>query len=255
MIVVEFHSMCSITAYHYNIICDLVLMTSIVHFCSITAIEHYFDQLWLGVLRAGFLLGTMILGIQLFVQRAREHFPLALPDDRSEMQNTTMALAAVCMMDDSPLLANGTANGVGGSKFFTSAFVEYMLMIIFFVVAIIVSIRHTHNWKKDTDFERTEASYIIRGLLMVGAIGITIHVIYGVANLRSEMHSSGLFADDDSETSMDSFGQIIPLIMLALPVIQLIETSFGKYFSMLIWSSELILPFRCIWCHEGHSRR
>ena len=70
MIVTEFQIMCMISAYHYNIVCGLVLMSTMVHLCSMTIIEHYFYNKYLALLRILFSVANFILGFFLFVFRA-----------------------------------------------------------------------------------------------------------------------------------------------------------------------------------------
>lgn len=61
LVITLYNSICSLSAYHYDLICILVLMSLIVHFCTITIISHYFKVWWLATLRSVFIGANFVL--------------------------------------------------------------------------------------------------------------------------------------------------------------------------------------------------
>lgn len=242
MIVTEFNMTCSISAYHYDLVCDMVLMSLIVHLCSMTVIEHYFDVWYLASVRILLIGGNFILGCLLFIHRAYKDFPVGLPSqspaqqeginstlitgdsfNKTSIVGASLVLPAVCFMDNSTITTstNQDASSIVG-------FVEYLLLFIFFAAAVILSIMHTHFFKLGRPFKTLHWTYILRGAMSVAAFGASIYIINHVVAFQAWMRDSGWFGDDDGEYSMDSFGQIVPLVLLTLPFLALLEAMAGK---------------------------
>lgn len=78
-------------------------------------------------------------------------------------------------------------------------------------------------------------------------------MVYGVVqflSLQSWMEDSKWFGDDKGESTVSSFGQLMPLILLALPVLALAEQKFGRSFSFALLSKDFTQKyFLCsCWC-------
>jgi hypothetical protein len=58
-------------------------------------------------------------------------------------------------------------------------------------------------------------------------------VIYQFFEFQNWMRKSGWFGNNDGEYSMDSFGQIVPLVLLTLPVLALLEAVAGEFIPIL----------------------
>lgn len=242
MIVTEFNMACSISAYHYDLVCDMVLMSLIVHLCSMTVIEHYFDVWYLASLRILLIAGNFILGFLLFIHRAYKNFPVGLPSqspsqqeginatmitgdsfNRTSIVGASLVMPAVCFMDNSTI-----TNAANQNSSSIVSFVEYILLFIFFAVAVLLSLMHTHFFKLGRPFKTLHWTYFLRGAMSVAAFGVSIYLINHVVTFQAWMLNSGWFGDDDGESSMDSFGQIVPLVLLALPFLALLEAMAGK---------------------------
>lgn len=237
-LVTEFFTPCSISAYHYNIVCNLVIMSLIVHLCSMIVIEHYFKNIALGLLRIALILTTMSLGVILFFERSSGKFPLnPSTDSRSLVINgtlvantTTLVIPAICFMANSTMPNSSEASKAN----FWWGFFEYIALFIFFLVSAGLSAYHTHFFKKDVKYSANPVIYWIRGGLLVAGLGISGWVIYNLFHLQHWMQDSGWFGEDDGESDGKTFGQIVPLVLLALPFLALFEAYAGMFsFSMV----------------------
>ncbi|KAK3367640.1 hypothetical protein B0H63DRAFT_455721 [Podospora didyma] len=99
---------CEITAYHYNIVSNMMLLTCATHLMSVTITRNYWRYPFLGVLRVFLVTGLFIVsGILLSNQNAQENplvgrFPTAIPPENQ--WNNTMFLPAACFQSNSSLL-------------------------------------------------------------------------------------------------------------------------------------------------------
>lgn len=225
MIVTGVRTSCTISAYHYNLVCQLVLMSTMVHFCSMTVIEHYFYNKFLAAVRILFITVNFIFGFFFFARRAAsDSFPVGIPSNEFKTNRTSMVIAADCFMDNTtaPYLPND------GSKSYLGI-IQYGLLFAFFIAATMLSLVHTHMFNKDKPFKAKHWTYWARGLMSVAALGVSIWIICYLTSFRNSMRDSGWFGGDDGEYSWDSFGQLVPLILLILPLLQFVESATSKF--------------------------
>ncbi|KAF2681835.1 hypothetical protein K458DRAFT_488961 [Lentithecium fluviatile CBS 122367] len=278
LITTNFFLGCTITAYHYDLVCSLVLMSSAAHIGSLAVMHRYFDakkhQSWQhfrSLTRVAMILASFILSYVLFRCRS-EIFPSFRPLSNTNDANTTtstgLVLPAVCFIDHpgysnassrqnftaspswslnltTPVSSNhsslyGNSSSYGTSNISTPvtmpAFATFssnddltstgdMVALCFlfgafiltaltsFILFLVKMDRTWHNW----------VAYSVRLICFV-----TTYVIawYGFARFQQLQHwmkYSGWFGEDDGEESMASFGQLMPLVLLFLPVLALIE--------------------------------
>lgn len=81
---------CTISTYHYNLICDLVFISISVHLCSIIVVDRYFDHKLLGLVRAGAILVSFVLAGLLVARRNTASFPIVAPALCSKAANSTL---------------------------------------------------------------------------------------------------------------------------------------------------------------------
>lgn len=73
---------CTISAYHYNLIANMMLLTCATHLMSVTIVRNYWKYPWLALFRVICISGVFIVtGVLLTNQNAREDppFPTTLP--------------------------------------------------------------------------------------------------------------------------------------------------------------------------------
>jgi hypothetical protein len=224
-IVTEFLTSCKVSAYHYNVVCELVLMSTMVHICSMTTIEHYFYNKLLASVRILFIIANFILGLLLFVRRAAsDNFPTDIPSNKDKTNMTSLVIPAVCSMGNntSTPLPNDSSNSHRG-------IVSYVLVFAFFIAAASLSMFHTHRFNNDKPFSAKKWTFWARGAMSVMALGVSILFMVHLNRLRVWMRSSGWFVvEDNGEYAWESFGQLVPMILLILPVLQFVESVASK---------------------------
>ncbi|KAF2105609.1 hypothetical protein BDV96DRAFT_608094 [Lophiotrema nucula] len=264
-----FYLGCSITAYHYDLVCSLVLMSSAAFIGSMVVMHRYFDsRWWLGVLRGALIIACFGLAFQLFRRRSiifpsyKPHSDIKNPKGG---YNTGLVLPATCFIDHpgvtntssthdftasptwimnltmSPSSNNSsvrrnatvvapTANAsMTAFTTFTSnddlshggdmvalgfLFAAFMITAITNCILLFLEEREAfHQW----------VAYPVRCGSFLASYIIALYALYRFLELQGWMLKSGWFVDDDGETSVESFGQLMPLILLALPILALAE--------------------------------
>ncbi|KAF3936938.1 hypothetical protein ABW19_dt0207550 [Dactylella cylindrospora] len=96
--VVYFFLKCSISAYHYNIVVNIVILCVATHLSAICVISHYFQNWLIALFRGGCILLMMIFTFLLLARRSWSddgvRFPTAVPDFKipDELDSKTLQL-------------------------------------------------------------------------------------------------------------------------------------------------------------------
>lgn len=152
---------CSVTAYHYNIIANMLLLTCATHLISISIVRNYWRNLWQSTLRL--ILISMILlvtGLFLANQDANGHikFPTDIPPLNSTL-NVTMLLflPAACYQDDTHMMETMKESFGGSEQFRKALFLDspknhirgwgyYIGMLLWYLLALLVTyVRHFYH--------------------------------------------------------------------------------------------------------------
>jgi hypothetical protein len=120
LIVTCFRVGCTISAYHYDLVCSLVLVSSATHVGSILVLHEYFGQnLWLGAARCALTVVNFAFAWILFIRRIASHvFPSYTPNSivsNNGTLSTGLSLPAACF------LSHRNAPDSGYPKNFTSS--------------------------------------------------------------------------------------------------------------------------------------
>lgn len=141
----------------------------------------------------------------------------------TEIPGSSLVLPAVCFMGNSTMYdpADKSSKSITG-------LVEYVLLLFFFLVAVALAILHSRFLRSGRPFKQTRWTYWARGALSGAGIVASIVLIYQVTHFQNWMNESGWF-DGDDESSYEGFGQLVPLIMLGLPVLGFLEGCAGEF--------------------------
>ncbi|KAF2452410.1 hypothetical protein BDY21DRAFT_375595 [Lineolata rhizophorae] len=199
---------CSISAYHYNLVCDLVLVSIVVHLCSITAVEQYLQNWWLGALRLALILLSFVFVGLVFVQRNTPEFPLSPPviEDKND---TLLVRPAVCFMAENlTALYDDTVSAVkGGAKGIRKGLQSYIVLVVFFAAATVLSMAQAILGRDKFQrrmFQLRFALFWLRVAVAMAATVVSIMSIGNFSNLQTWMSVSGWFGeDDDDETTIN----------------------------------------------------
>jgi hypothetical protein len=135
---------CEISAYHYNIVADMLLVTCATHLTAVTVSRNYWENPWpsaIRILLTAFL--YIVTGILLSNAGVESlSFPTQVPND-SATYDPILLPAACFQVEKSQVPANIQSSLVSKESFFDSAIPgwrEYMLMFICYTVAVIVRV-------------------------------------------------------------------------------------------------------------------
>lgn len=215
-------------------------MAAVVHLCSITVLDKYFEVIWLAAIRLIAILISFILGLLVFIQRAPKHFPVAVPSAKFD-NSTRLVLPAVCSMSGNNITTTATS-----SKDTTdySAFAEYIILLILYVLALAITFYQKTIARDDAHFKHHRGIYIIRIFFAVLSLIFGFFALSKVIKLSGWMMESGWFGEDDGESNWKTFGQLVPLIMLTLSVLSFLEALAGMFLIFRFCGCFVLMGFR-----------
>jgi len=227
-----------------------------------TAIHRYFANRVLGIMRAVVILITVSMALYLLNKRRAAHiFPSHKPKTGLNNNSTGLVLPAQCFIDHpnvnhvnaynnftaSPWwLVNNLTSSNASAAIATTAQSGYanfdsddtldgkwdLIMMIILLLAMIGSIGTSYyqaHMEKESETKSYRKHVIISRTLCCGvAAGITIYAAVTLLQLRTWMNSSSKFDSSDAgEISFESYGQLMPLFLLVLPISAFVEALFG----------------------------
>ncbi|KAF2794539.1 hypothetical protein K505DRAFT_360974 [Melanomma pulvis-pyrius CBS 109.77] len=264
---------CKISAYHYDLVCNLVLISSAAHIGPVAVMHRYYDRFkGLGILRFCLILPSFVLTWILIAKRNDSNiFPTYKPNSTPGGNNTALVLHAACLIDhpgakqahdfhnftasiywttwftnttisvpsnsssqftNSTILTNRTIPAYSNFSsddtlkdpgdmtafgFLTGAFVLTSLL------SVAQKYVHKTNLEQKTLDAIHRAAVILKTAALITCFGIAIWSYTRFQTLHSWMQKSDWLRDDDAERSPDSFGQLVPLVLLALPFLTIFE--------------------------------
>lgn len=219
-ITLRYAKACHVSAYHYNIVSNILLVTCATHLMSVTVARHYWDHPFLGALR--FLVTTMVFvltGILISNQGSSSlGFPTEIPSRDEEY--SLMLLPAACFQTSSFQLGSELSRSfrVGSFQaFFTGQFhgwANYVLMMIFYFISVAVTVgrevrrglEHDGKRKRFVNgmqeklpflFKIKKVWYVMFAVYMVAGIGISSWTVAIAARyvyeLRDWLDKSGWY--------------------------------------------------------------
>ncbi|KAF4998624.1 hypothetical protein FGRMN_2950 [Fusarium graminum] len=192
---------CTITAYHYNVVANLMLLSCATHLMAITVVRNYWEFAWLAVLRVVCKTGVFLFaGILLSNQNASEEylFPTKIPP--MDSTNSTMFLFAACFQSKDTNLATTLDDSLRKGNFVNSVVLstpgnriegwnKYLIILLWYIVAVFMEFamfirkgnRHDGNRRKlVTAFWR----------VMVSVGKVTVECMYRKGKKKSQPTSS-----------------------------------------------------------------
>ena len=229
---------CTISAYHYDIVCDLVLMSVVTHLCSITFIIPYFHHKGLGITRIFLILFTFVMAGLMLSKRSNTSFPTGKPNyapTNSTLIPYLIAPAACFMSGSINLTSEATGTVVTlNDSIHASGSPEYIIFVAFAIPSIIVAaIYSSVNPEKRPRF--MWVLWWVRIILLLAALAIAILVTLHFWPMRIWMHDS-IWPADTAEYDW-TFGQFLPLLLMMLAGLAFIQAFYGKSCSCIhLWT-------------------
>ncbi|KAK7747656.1 hypothetical protein SLS62_008982 [Diatrype stigma] len=239
---------CTISAYHYNLIANMMLLTCATHLMSVTIVRNYWKYPWLAVFRVICISGVFIVTGVLFTnQNAREDppFPTALP--LANETDSLIFLPAACFQSQQntatdtfqATTANSTAfwNTLKLSKpgNMIQGWNWYVVILLFYGAAIIAECirfcrrgRSRPGWRSALarhlgrcfgrgTFPRRVIQNVFLFYLAAGvgiSVAATVVASQYIFGLRRWADRSGWIETDkgqNPENDFSSFGQLVPI--------------------------------------------
>ncbi|KAK0641829.1 hypothetical protein B0T16DRAFT_461858 [Cercophora newfieldiana] len=105
---------CSIIAYHYDIVANLMLLTCATHLMSITIVRNYWQWPWLGILRTLICTGVFIVtGILLANQNSASDFPFPSVIPAASNDTDMILMPAACFQQGNSQLLGTLKDSLG----------------------------------------------------------------------------------------------------------------------------------------------
>ncbi|KAK0640734.1 hypothetical protein B0T16DRAFT_201730 [Cercophora newfieldiana] len=254
-VTLRWYTGCEISAYHYNIVADMLLVTCATHLTAVTVSRNYWENPWPSGIRI-ILTGLLYIVTGILLSNAGAEslsFPTMVPPD-SATYDPVLLPAACFQIERSQIPANIQNSLQSKESFFDSAIPgwrEYMLMFVCYAVAVIVrivSLIRTGGTKEEGKRRRIVAwtkrkfsffvtglprriLYLLFGLYLVAnnAVGIWTVGYMGwyVFRLRGWVGRSGWFKENvpgkNPEDDPYSFGQLVPVFLNLLLIFAIIQ--------------------------------
>ncbi|KAI1343663.1 hypothetical protein F5Y15DRAFT_172649 [Xylariaceae sp. FL0016] len=245
---------CDISAYHYNIVANMMLLTCATHLMSVTIVRNYWKYPLLAIIRILAISGVFIVTGLLFTNQNADQglkFPTGVPP--ADTTDSLIFLPAACFQGgrntatdtfrdstkSAPAFFQGTLvhstpnNFIQGWKW-------YVLILLFYGVAIVAEIIRffrrgisRKGWRAGVGkkvqrfcgfkpFQRRLASFVFLIYLLAG-VGISTAVVIMstlyIFRLRNWVDKSGWIEIENNqnpENDPATFGQLVPIFTSAM---------------------------------------
>lgn len=146
---------CTITAYHYNLVANMMLLTCATHLMSVTIVRGYWRFPWLAFLRVLAITGVfLVTGLLLANQNAdieKLPFPTELPK-ANETDTSLLFMSAACFQDQDAQLIHTLNSSFASAQGFSDAILDsrpgnkiegwdkFIVMLLWYGAALLVEI-------------------------------------------------------------------------------------------------------------------
>ena len=221
---------CTISAYHYDIVCNLVLMSVVTHLCAVTFITPYFQHLGLGLCRIVLILLTFLFAGFMFAERNNTSFPTGKPSyaPTNSTHVPNLIAPAACFVSGNINITNQAEKTfmiMKGSSH-VSGFPEYIILLVFTLLSLgVAAIYSCVTPEKSPRIMWWLWWFRVPLLLAAWAIAIATTSEFWL--MRIWMHDS-IWPADNAEYDW-TFGQFLPLLLMMLAGLAFVEAFSGKY--------------------------
>ncbi|KAK4224017.1 hypothetical protein QBC38DRAFT_33918 [Podospora fimiseda] len=254
-IALRYAKACSVSAYHYNIVSNILLVTCATHLMAMVISRHYWEHKWVAALRM--IVITLVYGITgiLLSNRGSEEmgFPTKIPDYNEDQKGDIMFLPAACFQSGKFMLGEvlqKTWNARSAKDFFTGqvhGWTNFLVMFLFYALALLISLGRLVRRGMDHEgrrkrfifwfkrrfkflFSIRRFFYIFFGLYLAAGIGVSCWTVVIAAlhvfKLRDWVHKSGwmeLVNGRIEEKDPSTFGQLVPVLLISLTVFSFLQ--------------------------------
>ena len=247
---------CSISAYHYNIVANMMLLTCATHLLAITVARHYWEYQFLTLVRIAIVFAVyLVTGILLSTQGSAPvgGFPTKVPAPTDTY--SAMLLPAACFQSGASQFSNTVRESFTKGTFFDNhinGWTQYLCMALFYFTALLVSIgglirkgmhREASLQKRIVVWTKQKMPLLYRpkrfydylfGVYLTAGIALACWTIISsglyILDLRRWVDGSGwleLSNGRNPENDPSSFGQLVPLLLMALTLFTFLQILSG----------------------------
>ncbi|VBB80340.1 Putative protein of unknown function [Podospora comata] len=249
-ITLRYAKACTVSAYHYNVVSNILLVTCATHLMAVTVSSNYWEHRFVGGLR---LIVTslvyVITGILLSNRGEPDlGFPTQVPANNET--HSFMLLPAACFQTDGIRLGTELDKSFkvsSANEFFNGqvhGWTQFIILFLFYFLAAMVSVGRLVRRGQDHNGRRTRFIawfklnlrplfrwkrffYILFGLYLIAGIAVSCWTVVTSAlyvfALRRWVHSSGWMEPIDeelpdriAENDPSTFGQLVPVLLISL---------------------------------------
>ncbi|KXX74659.1 hypothetical protein MMYC01_209265 [Madurella mycetomatis] len=253
-ITLRYAKACTVSAYHYNVVANILLVTCATHLMAVTVSRHYWEHVYVGVLRITVTtLVYIITGVLLSNQGSTSlGFPTEIP--LATETYSLMLLPAACFQSGrSSFRAEiGKALQAGSLRAFFGGqihgWTNFLIMFLFYLIAVFISLGRLIRRGTDPDcrrykfvkslentfpplFRAKRFFYILFGIYLAAGIGISCWTVITaglyVFELRQWVDRSGWIhqsRNTNPENDPSTFGQLVPMLLMSLTIFTFLNT-------------------------------
>ncbi|KAI0010095.1 hypothetical protein F4779DRAFT_627406 [Xylariaceae sp. FL0662B] len=249
---------CTISAYHYNIVANMMLLTCATHLLSVTIVRNYWKYPLLAALRVICITGVFIVtGLLMTNQNADVNIPFPTGVPSGSQSDSLLFLPAACFQSERNTATETFRESTATAKnFFIDTVYKstprnliqgwnwYVIILLFYGAAIIAEVlrffrrgSHRPGWRARVGkkfrhwiglasplrkvIQNLFLAYLIAGVgISCAAVILSTRYIF---DLRRWVDESGWIEDDNPENDATSFGQLVPIFSSALIIFSLCQ--------------------------------
>lgn len=232
---------CTISAYHYDLVCAMLLMSFVTHLNTLVSIPTFIHKgKLLALYRCAALITQIVLISMIFSARNRAAFPtrpssLAIMPACCFMNMNASDWLGLADAGEFVTHLNSTKTNTSGTEIFSqagrsSAFGQYIALIVFMgFTAVIAGV----NWleAREVDLHRwlRWVKLFLAATVSVATLALTVWAYQTYNSLRAGMEIEEWYRLGEEKTAW-TFAEIVPLALLASTSITLVKALTREYF-------------------------
>ena len=224
---------CTVNVYHYDVICNLVLISILSHLAGTLGLRGYTTHKpkALGLVRIVLMTVQAVFVAMLFWKRHESNFPTQAQTG-TDYLNTPFILAVACFQNganETLLQEFDTDHSSGGIGLLAFVFIFYLLMLTVAWLQMLCidyqagpSEGEMPNWSGDTGDRLRIILGWTRPVIIVYTTAVLIVTALDLLKLRSWMGASGWLGKDNDENEW-TFGQLLPVVLTGFTLLAFLD--------------------------------
>ncbi|KAK3651496.1 hypothetical protein LTR56_005638 [Elasticomyces elasticus] len=216
---------CDISAYHWNIVADMALISAATFMVTVTVTKSFFENRLLGLLRLSLML---VLAIRLYTM-SNTNVPYPIPNVQTTgtTNTTTLVQPAACFASDSNTVPN---RDPVATNLITIVFCALILCVgTRLVLPFLTQLFPFGRFSRRTYRRFSIVFYLVEWPVLGFGAYIIGRSCKSISDLRAYIDGTKILGNVNPENNIHTFGQYIPLVLLALLPLTMLESAFDHY--------------------------